>query len=66
MTNPKLYSELIQSLDLTNHPNQIRLYSIDWVRKILEIYEYEHDHVCEILDRARLAEAHNDLTFWKN
>jgi len=42
------------------------LYSIDCVRKILEIYEYEHDHVCEILDRARLAEAHNDLTFWKN
>lgn len=66
LTHPKLYSELIQSLMLTEQPSEIRLYSIDCIRKIFEIYEYEHDYTYEILDRARLAEASNDLSFWKN
>ena len=43
---------------------QINLYSIDCVRKIFETYHYRHEKILDLLDRARLAEASNDATFW--
>ncbi len=43
---------------------QISLYSIDCVRKILQISDYKQLEIYDLLDRARLAEASEDITFW--
>ena len=43
---------------------QISLYSIDCVRKIFQTYHYDQREIFHLLDRARLAEASDDVTFW--
>jgi len=43
---------------------QISLYSIDCVRKIFQISNYQQWIILDLLDRARLAETNDDITFW--
>lgn len=42
----------------------IGLYSIDCVRKLFRIYELARADIGELLNRARLAEASEDIRFW--
>lgn len=60
-SHPLLYSQLSKIISKTK---EIRLYSIDCVRKILQIFDYHQSTVVDLLDGARFAEANNDMTFW--
>jgi len=61
LSYPLLCSELSK---LTSASTQISLYSIDCVRKILQSFHYQQSIVFDLLDRARLAEASDDMSFW--
>jgi hypothetical protein len=61
LSHPLLCSELSK---LTSASTQISLYSIDCVRKILQSSHYQQSIVFDLLDRARLAEASDDMSFW--
>ena len=66
LSHPLLYSQITQFITpITVRSNQLSLYSIDCVRKILQIYQYQQSDVFHLLDRARLAEASNDTAFWE-
>lgn len=43
---------------------QISLYSIDCIRKILQIFSNQQSKIFYLLDKARLAEINDDETFW--
>ncbi|CAF4564912.1 unnamed protein product, partial [Rotaria sp. Silwood2] len=64
LSNPLLCSQLIKLISSTLTSSQISLYSIDCVRKILQICHYSQSDVYNLLDRARLAEASDDISFW--
>lgn len=64
LTHPQLCSELLKQTTASSLPTQISLYSIDCVRKILNMYEYRESAIFDLLDRARLAEATDDINFW--
>ncbi len=64
LSHPLLCSQINNLVTLPIILSQISLYSIDCVRKIFQIYNYQQTDVCQLLDRARLAEASGDTTFW--
>ncbi|CAF0827946.1 unnamed protein product [Adineta ricciae] len=64
-SHPGLYSQLLTLLTKSFTPSRIHLYSIDCIRKLLQICECTHENLDELLDRARLAEAKDDLSFWE-
>ena len=64
-SHPLLYSEIVNLITSPARSNPLSLYSIDCVRKILQIYQYKQTDVYHLLDQARLAEANNDPTFWE-
>ncbi|CAF4474215.1 unnamed protein product, partial [Rotaria sp. Silwood2] len=64
LSTPLLCSQLIKLISSTLTSSQISLYSIDCVRKILQICHYSQSDVYNLLDRARLAEASDDISFW--
>ncbi|CAF2121029.1 unnamed protein product, partial [Rotaria magnacalcarata] len=59
-----LCSQLLKLASPTAISSEISLYSIDCVRKILKTCHYTQSATFDLLDRARLAEASNDMTFW--
>ncbi|CAF1021050.1 unnamed protein product [Adineta steineri] len=65
VSQPILYSELLKLKSTSTISNQISLYSIDCVRKIFHIYQYTQKDIYNLLDRARLAEASDDISFWE-
>jgi len=65
LSNPLLCSQLLKLISLPTISSQISLYSIDCVRKIFQIYQYKQSDIYHLLDRARLAEASDDITFWE-
>ncbi|CAF0758607.1 unnamed protein product [Rotaria sp. Silwood1] len=64
LSDPLLCSQLIKLKSSKLISSQISLYSIDCVRKIFQISHYIQPDVYNLLDRARLAEASNDISFW--
>ncbi|CAF0973462.1 unnamed protein product [Rotaria sp. Silwood1] len=64
LSHPLLCSQLLKLASSMLISTQISLYSIDCVRKILKAYHYEQSAIFDLLDKARLAEASNDVTFW--
>lgn len=65
LSHSLLYSEIVKLITSPVRSNPLSLYSIDCVRKILQIYQYKQTDVYHLLDQARLAEANNDLAFWE-
>ncbi|CAF3308520.1 unnamed protein product [Rotaria socialis] len=59
-----LCSQLLKLASSASISSEISLYSIDCVRKILKACHYTQAATFDLLDRARLAEASNDMTFW--
>ncbi|CAF4015513.1 unnamed protein product, partial [Rotaria sp. Silwood2] len=64
LSHALLCSQLLKLSSSMLISTQISLYSIDCVRKILKTYHYRQSEIFDLLDRARLAEANNDITFW--
>ncbi|CAF1024937.1 unnamed protein product [Rotaria sordida] len=64
LSHPLLCSQLLKLSSSILMSTQISLYSIDCIRKILKAYNYIQLEIFDLLDRARLAEASNDITFW--
>jgi hypothetical protein len=64
LSQPVLCSQLLKLVSSMSISSQISLYSIDCVRKIFQIYHYTQREMFDLLDRARLAEASDDVTFW--
>ncbi|CAF1074951.1 unnamed protein product [Rotaria sordida] len=64
LSHPLLCSQLIKLISSTLISSQISLYSIDCVRKIFQISHCTQANVYNLLDRARLAEASDDISFW--
>lgn len=66
LSHPLLCSQLIKLSSSTLLSSQISLFSIDCARKIFQNSNYVKSDLYNLLDRARLAEASNDITFWDN
>jgi len=64
LSHPLLCSQLLKLVSSMTISTQISLYSIDCVRKIFQISNYQQWTIFDLLDRARLAEANDDITFW--
>ncbi|CAF3476485.1 unnamed protein product [Rotaria socialis] len=64
LSHPLLCSQLTNLISSTLTGTRISLYSIDCVRKIFQLSHYTQANVYNLLDRARLAEASDDVTFW--
>ncbi len=64
LSHPVLCSQLLKLVPSIPISTQISLYSIDCVRKIFQTYHYTQWEMFDLLDRARLAEASDDITFW--
>jgi len=64
LSHPLLCSQLLKLVTTTSISTQISLYSIDCVRKIFQTSDYKQSDIFHLLDRARLAEASDDITFW--
>ena len=62
LSHPLLCSELFKLTPTTSA--QISFYSIDCTKKIFQSFDYQQQMVFDLLDKARLAEANNDMTFW--
>lgn len=64
LSDPLLSSQLLKLITSKSISTQISLYSIDCVRKILQTFHYQQPEIFDLLDKARLAEASDDPTFW--
>lgn len=64
LSHPLLCSQLLKSKPSAMIYSKISLYSIDCARKILQACHYTQADIYSLLDRARLAEASEDVTFW--
>ncbi len=65
LSNPLLCSQLLKLISLPIISSEISLYSIDFVRKLFQIFQYKHSDIYPLLDQARLAEASDDTMFWE-
>ncbi|UJR25019.1 hypothetical protein I4U23_006380 [Adineta vaga] len=65
LSHPLLCSQLLKLTSKSCLSSQISLYSIDCIRKLLQIYQYTQTNIYDLLDRARLAEASDDISFWE-
>ena len=45
-------------------PSDLSLYAIHCIRKIFQVYHYKQIEVLQLLDRARLTEATDDMAVW--
>ena len=64
LSHPLLCSQLLKLATTIPISTQISLYSIDCVRKIFQTSHCKQWTIFDLLDRARLAEASDDITFW--
>ncbi|CAF0788165.1 unnamed protein product [Adineta steineri] len=64
LSHPILCSQLLKLASPMPISTQISLYSIDCIRKIFQIYHYTQMEIFHLLDRARFAEANDDIFFW--
>ncbi len=65
LSHPLLCSQLLKFISVPTISSQMSLYSIDCVRKIFHLYQCKQSDIYNLLDRARLAEANDDPSFWE-